>query len=422
MADLSVREVAREVLDRDPRSVLKDVFGVHGVNPTGARRRSLREQLIRISSSPFVRVACITVRPPGGTATAYANLQRDLDNANDTLAQCGAWVFCAGSQVVQSAVLGTNGLLDQSDCNAGWFLDFIGIGDHEVSREEDRLFDLGRSFGAHVVGYFIPSAVSGLAGCAAHPGGRRGFWVGMTTSSQWTFAHELAHVVGNLGHSDRSSNLMFTPTASITRNPPRIRFGQCASPLANNGILRDPAMEFGPDASRPPPPFGRAAPAAPPAAPPAASVPEVVEAALAAECGNPLAESGAVEAEARRMIERVVLDGAETSARRARAAYLLALWPDDGSVGVLREALASLDERGRQSVAATLGVVGSPAAVVVLARLSRDDDVDVRRLAVNRLGRVGSAEADAVLGRVAREDPDPGIRARADEGLQPDQQ
>lgn len=275
MATVSVRDVTSRCLGRRPRSVLKDVFGVYGRNILGTRARSLRDQLDRIQTKPFVRIACVTVRPPGSTAGQIATLQRDLDAANDTFEQrCafeglpplgeslispGFWVYCAGARVVRTGILGTNGTLDQRDCNAGWMLDFLGVGDHEVSKEEDDLFSLGRDLGASIVCYYLPrdpaipasgGATSGLRGCAAHPGGRRGFWVG-PNATQWTFAHELGHIVGNLGHSKSNSNLMFGGrggTASITSNPPRLSKRQCAGtfppdPLSPGGMINDRAVE-----------------------------------------------------------------------------------------------------------------------------------------------------------------------------------
>lgn len=269
MATVSVRDVTSRCLGRRPRSVLKDVFGVYGRNILGTRARSLRDQLDRIQTKPFVRIACVTIRPPGSTAGQIATLQRDLDAANDTFElRCafeidpvvgeplilpGFWVYCAGARVVRTGILGTNGTFDQRDCNAGWVLDFLGFGDHEVSKEEDDLFSLGRDLGASIVCYYLPGgATSGLRGCAAHPGGRRGFWVG-PSATQWTFAHELGHIVGNLGHSKSNSNLMFGGrggTGSITSNPPRLSKRQCAGrfrpgtlPTGKRGMINDRAVE-----------------------------------------------------------------------------------------------------------------------------------------------------------------------------------
>lgn len=222
----SLRSIAKNCLDRTGQlSVREDIMGVYAQdNP---QVRSLLAQLDRIQNYPFVRIALVTVRPTGSSAGVWANLQRDVDNANTVYQnQCGAWVYPVGSRVVTTNILGANGLLDQDDCNAGWLLDFTGIGDHDVSDEEDDLFDLGRDMGADIVAYFINGDVAGFAGCAAHPDGRRGFWVG-TQESPWTFAHELTHVVGDNEHQDNSNNLMFTPTANITSPPPNLNNNQC---------------------------------------------------------------------------------------------------------------------------------------------------------------------------------------------------
>jgi hypothetical protein len=161
-------------------------MGVYG--PDNPQSRSVLTQLERIQNQPFVRVALVRVLPSGSTPTVWPNLQRDVNNANTVYQnECGAWVYPVGSRIVTTNILGGNGLLDQNDCT--------GNG-HSVSSEEDALFDLGRSMGADVVGYFIAGDTFGFAGCAAHPQGRRGFWVG-NGESPWAFAHELTHVIGD---------------------------------------------------------------------------------------------------------------------------------------------------------------------------------------------------------------------------------
>ena len=141
--------------------------------------------------------------------------QRDLDNANLIHGnECGNWVYCQDSITNNSPNLL---LLDQNDC--------LATG-HNVSQEENDLFNIGRNLGANIVGYYINSDVAGNAGCAAHPPGRRGFWVG-SGASPWTFAHELTHVVGDNRHVTVTDNLMFTPTANITNPPPDLTDNQC---------------------------------------------------------------------------------------------------------------------------------------------------------------------------------------------------
>jgi len=225
MATLSVRTIAANCLGKStPLSLLQDIFGVYADdNP---QTRSLKDQLDWIQNRPFVRVALVTIQG------ATPNLQRDLDNANTVYrGECGAWVYCVGTRTVDQPDLLW---LDQDDC---------GMNGHSVSDEEDELFDLGRDMGAEVVCYYI-SGDGAFAGCAAHPAGRRGFWVG-AAASPWTFGHELTHVVGGNQHPNgdtsipapTSDNLMFTPTASITNPPPDLTNTQC------NRIHNDPDME-----------------------------------------------------------------------------------------------------------------------------------------------------------------------------------
>lgn len=230
----SVTQIVEDCLDKvGTISLREDVLGVYGND--NRQNRSLADQLDLIQNRPFVRVALVTVRAIGNNQGQNANLQRDLDNANTVYQNsCAGWVYPVGSRVVNSNVLGANVLLDQDDCT--------GNG-HSVSDEEDDLFDLGRDMGADVVCYYINGDVGGFAGCAAHPPGRRGFWVG--AGSPWTFAHELTHVVGDNAHpwddpavpDDDDENLMWTPTSTIQNPPPDLRAVQCGR------ILADPDVE-----------------------------------------------------------------------------------------------------------------------------------------------------------------------------------
>jgi hypothetical protein len=215
----SLKSVAQNCLDKTPTlSVREDIMGVYANdNP---QTRSVKAQLNLIENKPFVKVALVTIS--GATPT----LQRDLDTANEIYQrECDAWVYPTdGITVTRNSLL----ILDQDDCS--------GSG-HSVSDEEDELFDIGRDLGADIVGYYINSSNGGFAGCAAHPPGRRGFWVGNSASPR-TWAHELTHVVGDNSHvPSNSNNLMFTPTASITNLPADLSNSQC------DDILDDPDME-----------------------------------------------------------------------------------------------------------------------------------------------------------------------------------
>jgi hypothetical protein len=231
----SLRSIMEDCLNKSGTlSIREDVMGVYASdNP---QNRSVLGQLDRIQNRPFVRIALVTVRPQGSPLGVWPNLQRDVDNANAIYQnECDAWVYPVGSRVINTNILGANGMLDQDDCSANG---------HDVSDEEDDLFNLGRNMGADVVGYFITGDVAGFAGCAAHPQGRRGFWVG-AGESQWTFAHELTHVIGNNRHpeddpqvpDDDDENLMWTPTSGIDDPPPDLRAVQC------NRILDDRDVE-----------------------------------------------------------------------------------------------------------------------------------------------------------------------------------
>ncbi len=155
---------------------------------------------------------------------ARPNIDRDVGNGNIVWGnECGVFFDVVAVLVFDRPDLL---ILDQNDC--------LLVG-HVVSEEEDELFDLGRGMGTDLVGYYIDGDVAGFAGCAAHPPGRRGFWVG-SAASPWTFAHEATHVVGRNVHVGNSDNLMFTPTANITNPPPDLDDDQVRR------ILADPAL------------------------------------------------------------------------------------------------------------------------------------------------------------------------------------
>src|SRR3712207_3797546 len=105
MATVSVRTVAASCLGRTGMLSLKrHVFGVYGNNN---QTRSLKSQVRLIQTRPFLRLAIVTVRPAGSTQGPYENLQRDLDVANEVWQRaCGAWIYCVGSVVDTSGLLG----------------------------------------------------------------------------------------------------------------------------------------------------------------------------------------------------------------------------------------------------------------------------------------------------------------------------
>lgn len=157
-----------------------------------------------------VRVAVVTIEG------ANANLSRDLQSGNTVyLAECGVSIDVVASITIDRPDLL---VLNQTDC--------LGPG-HQVSEEEDELFDLGRDLGADIVCYYIQGDTAGFRGCAAHPPERRGFWVG-DNATEWTFVHELTHVVGRIdGHGTNTDNLMLSNTELITNLPPDLSNIQC---------------------------------------------------------------------------------------------------------------------------------------------------------------------------------------------------
>lgn len=154
---------------------------------------------------------------------------RDLDVSNEVWGgECEVFVDVVARFTVDRPDLL---LLDQNDC------DFV----HTVSDEEDELFDIGRGF-TDVVAYYITSDAAGdLRGCAAHPPDRRGFWVG-DSATDFTFAHEMTHVIGRNPHVTDTDNLMFTRTSGITNPPPDLNAEQCARIVDDPALLNIAAM------------------------------------------------------------------------------------------------------------------------------------------------------------------------------------
>ncbi len=155
------------------------------------------------------------------------DIDRDIDAANVVWGnECEVFINVLELLTVNAPHLLT---LTQEDCS--------GVG-HVVSDEEDELYSLGRGRGADVVGYYIRrSATSaGILGCAAHPAGRRGFWVKDSTPDAFTLAHEAVHVVGDNPHVFGNTDNLMTPFSPGTNPPPDLNLDQCER------IVQDPAL------------------------------------------------------------------------------------------------------------------------------------------------------------------------------------
>lgn len=111
----------------------------------------------------------------------------------------------------------------------------------KLTPEQEELFGLGSMQAVRstdIVVYYVdgvkPDSGS-LVGCATHAPGRPACIVA-SGGSQWTFGHEVAHVLG-LTHVGDKSNLMSTPTASITGNPPTLTADQLKTVKASKLCL-----------------------------------------------------------------------------------------------------------------------------------------------------------------------------------------
>jgi hypothetical protein len=90
----------------------------------------------------------------------------------------------------------------------------------QTTAEQNQLFANRNNAGPNdVVVYFVRSTDPPFNGCAAHPDGRPGAVVAQG-ATQWTFGHEVGHVLG-LNHVNDNNRLMTgNGTANITNPPP----------------------------------------------------------------------------------------------------------------------------------------------------------------------------------------------------------
>lgn len=111
-----------------------------------------------------------------------------------------------------------------------------------MTPQQEALFGYGGRQGVgpnDILCYWVDGVVSdtgGLAGCASHPASQPACVVS-ALGSPWTLAHEVGHVLG-LRHVTGTANLMSTPTASITANPPALSASELATVRASRCCIR----------------------------------------------------------------------------------------------------------------------------------------------------------------------------------------
>ena len=135
-----------------------------------------------------------------------------LQRMRDVYGSVGVHVQHASNETLNLPALND---LDVGTCTRG-----------NSTAEQNQLFANRNNAGANdVVVYFVRSTVPPFNGCAAHPAGRPGAVVAQG-ATQWTFGHEIGHVLG-LNHVNDNNRLMTgNGTANITNPPPDLTGGE----------------------------------------------------------------------------------------------------------------------------------------------------------------------------------------------------
>lgn len=137
-------------------------------------------------------------------------------------------VFATGAIDVEWVSNQTLNLPALNDVDAGSCV--LGV----TTPEQNQLFMNRNNVGANeMVVYFVRSTVPPYNGCAAHPAGKPGAVV-VQGATQWTFAHELGHVLG-LFHVNNNNRLMTgNGTANITNPPPDLVVSEINTMVASS--------------------------------------------------------------------------------------------------------------------------------------------------------------------------------------------
>jgi hypothetical protein len=161
---------------------------------------------------------------------AAPNIAGNLATGNRVMAQAGVEV-----RILSQLSANNPALLDIQQANCPLT---IG-GDLNRGAEETALFALGRAAcTSSFIVYFVRSNSLGLFGCSAFPTGRPGVHVA-DTATQYTFIHEMGHVLA-LPHNGTANNLMTgAGTNSLPANPNNVNLlaAQCQTIFASAFVV-----------------------------------------------------------------------------------------------------------------------------------------------------------------------------------------
>ena len=190
-----------------------------GGNPAGpcpnggkhVKTGSADYRLIQVTTTVRVHVKILTI--------PNVSLETMLNNMREVYAVGKIDVECASSETLNLPALND---VDVGTCVSG-----------VTTTEQNQLFANRNNVGTNeLVVYMVRSTLPPFNGCAAHPAGRPGAVVAKG-ASQWTFGHELGHVLG-LNHVNNNDRLMTrNGTANITNPPPDLATTEVTTMVAS---------------------------------------------------------------------------------------------------------------------------------------------------------------------------------------------
>jgi hypothetical protein len=165
--------------------------------------------------------------PVTTTVRVHVKILTNPNVAIETLMHNMREVYAAGGMDVEWASTETLNLPALNDIDVGDCVRGVS------TAEQTQLFANRNNAGNNdVVVYFVRSTVPPLNGCAAHPPGRPGAVVAQG-ATQWTFAHEIGHVL-SLSHVNNNDRLMTgNGTSNITNPPPDLSVPEIAAMIGS---------------------------------------------------------------------------------------------------------------------------------------------------------------------------------------------